>query len=471
MIKSKTDPISPPAFRWLFQPNDLTDRMKIKSTLHTRRKFLRTSVLGAAATWTLPVFLEKTFFALDAMAADSLTQTATGKDAPILVVVQLAGGNDGLNTLVPFGDDAYYQARPRLALPANNVLRLNDYAGLNGRLTGLKALFDEGHLAVIQGVGYPNPNRSHFRSTEIWQSGSDADRMISEGWIGRYFDNCCSGADPTIGVAIGDEMPQAFAAKTPTGVTFTQPEQFRYRSSEPGHGGHLSQEELFFRQLNSSAGIDESASGPGEGASIGNLTGSVKNEATAMDFLRRTALDAQLSSDKILAIARKYKSTVTYPPGQLGSALGIIARMIAGGLSTRVYYASQGGFDTHAGQMNAHERLMGDLDAAVSAFVADLKQQGNFERVLVMTFSEFGRRVAENANGGTDHGTAAPMFMLGGRVKPGLFGKYPSLTDLDRGDLKFHTDFRNVYASVLEEWLKAPSEVVLGRKFPTLPIV
>ena len=445
--------------------------MKIGSTLHTRRKFLRTSVLGAAASWTLPVFLEKTFFALDAAAAESLVQTATGKDAPILVVLQLAGGNDGLNTVVPFADDAYYRARPRLAHPAGTVLKLNDYAGLNGKLTGFKSLFDDGHLALVQGVGYPNPNRSHFRSTEIWQTASDADRAISQGWLGRYFDSCCSGADPTVGVAIGDEMPLAFAAKNPTGVTFTQPEQFRYRSSEPGRAGHLSQEELFFRQINNSAGIDDSTSGPGEGASIGNLAGSSKNEGSALDFLRRTALDAQVSSDKILAIARKYRSTVSYPPGQLGSALGIIARMIAGGLTTRVYYASQGGFDTHAGQMNAHERLMGDLDAAVSAFVADLKQQGNFDRVLLMTFSEFGRRVAENANGGTDHGAAAPMFLVGGRIKPGTFGKCPSLTDLDHGDLKFQTDFRSVYGTVLDHWLKAPSELVLGRKFPPLPIV
>ncbi|HEY4284046.1 MAG TPA: DUF1501 domain-containing protein [Chthoniobacterales bacterium] len=443
----------------------------MKSTLQTRRKFLRNSVLGAAATWTLPVFLEKTFGVLDAMAADSLTQTVTGRDGPILVVVQLAGGNDGLNTFVPFGDDAYHRARPRLALAADTILKVNDYAGLNGKLTGLKSLFDEGHLAIIQGVGYPNPNRSHFRSTEIWQTGSDADRNLSDGWIGRYFDNCCSGADPTIGVVIGDEMPLAFAAKNPTGVTFTQPEQFRYRSSEPGRGGHLSAEELFFRQINGSSEADDPVNGPEEGGSIGKLPGSVVNGSSALDFLRRTALDAQLSSDKILAIARKYKSTVTYPPGQLGSALSTIARMIAGGLPTRVYYASQGGFDTHAGQFNAHDRLMNDFNAALSAFVTDLKQQGNFERVLLMTFSEFGRRVAENANGGTDHGTAAPMFLLGGAIKPGTFGRYPSLTDLDRGDLKFNTDFRSVYGTILEHWLKAPSEIVLGRKFPLLPIV
>jgi uncharacterized protein (DUF1501 family) len=445
--------------------------MKIQTTLQTRRKFLRTSALGAAATWTIPAFLEKTFFAMDAQAAGALTQTVTGKDGPILVVLQLAGGNDGLNTLVPFGDDAYHRARPRLALQPNNVLKLNDYAGLNGKLVDFKSLFDEGHLGVVQGVGYPNPNRSHFRSTEIWQTGSDAERIVSEGWIGRYFDNCCSGAGPTVGVAIGDEMPQAFSAKNPTGVTFTQPEQFRYRSSEPGRDGHMSSEELFFRQLTGSAEMDESTNGPEEGATIGKLPGSTTNGANAMDFLRRTALDAQLSSDKILAIARKYKSAVSYPPGQLASALSIIARMIGGGLPTRVYYASQGGFDTHAGQMNAHERLMGDLNAAVAAFVADLKQQGNFERVLLMTFSEFGRRVAENANGGTDHGTAAPMFLIGGGIKAGTFGQHPSLTDLDRGDLKFQTDFRSVYGTILDRWLKAPSEIVLGRRFPALAIV
>src|SRR4030088_2546934 len=164
----------------------------MKTTLQTRRKFLRTSVLGAAATWTLPIFLEKTFFALDAMAADALTQTITGKDGTILVVLQMAGGNDGLNMVVPCADDAYYRARPRLGLAADKILKLGNYAGLNGKLTGLKNLYDEGHVAIVQGVGYPNPNRSHFRSTEIWESASDADRNVSEGWLGRYFEHCCA---------------------------------------------------------------------------------------------------------------------------------------------------------------------------------------------------------------------------------------------------------------------------------------
>ncbi len=430
---------------------------------------MRTSMLGAAATWTLPVFLEKTFFALDAMAADSLTQIATGKDSTILVVLQMAGGNDGLNTVIPFADDVYHRSRPKLGLPAEKILKLNSYTGLNPRLTSLKTLFDEGHLSVIQGVGYPNPNRSHFRSTEIWQTASDADRNDSEGWLGRYFDNCCKGAAPTVGVAIGEETPQAFAAKTPTGVTFSRPEQFRWQPSETPEG-KMSAEEFFFRQLNGTA-ESEDASAATDGDSIGAIAGKTKSDLSTLDFLQRTALDAQLSSDKILAIARKYKSTVPYPPGRLAASLSIIARMIAGGLPTRVYYASQGGFDTHAGQLNTHERLMREFNDALAAFVADLKQQKNFERVLLLTFSEFGRRLAENANGGTDHGAAAPMFLVSGVIQPGLFGKYPSLTELDHGDLKFNTDFRSVYGTVLDKWLGAPSQVVLGRKFPALPII
>jgi len=426
-------------------------------------------MLGAAATWTLPVFLEKTFFALDALAADALTQPVTGKDGTILVVLQMAGGNDGLNMIVPFADDAYHRARPRLSLPADQILKIDDYVGLNPKLAGLKSLYDEGHVAIVQGVGYPNPNRSHFRSTEIWQTASDADRTLNEGWLGRYFDNCCGGADPTVGVAIGEETPQAFAAKNPTGVTFSRPEQFRFRPSEPD-GGRMSAEEMLFRQLNETASGEESVAAP-DGASVGAINGKTKSDLSTLDFLQRTALDAQLSSDKILAIARKSKSTVTYPQGQLAASLNIIARMIGGGLPTRVYYASQGGFDTHAGQINAHQRLMTEFNDAVTAFLSDLKQQGNFERVLLMTFSEFGRRVQENANGGTDHGAAAPTFVLGGAIKPGLFGKYPSLTDLDHGDLKFNTDFRSVYGTVLDRWLKAPSQTVLGRKFPGLGIV
>jgi uncharacterized protein (DUF1501 family) len=201
------------------------------------------------------------------------------------------------------------------------------------------------------------------------------------------------------------------------------------------------------------------------------IDGPGDSDGSTAEFLQRTALGAQMSSEKILQITRKTKSNVNYPTTQLGNSLNLVARLIAGSLPTRVYYVSQGGFDTHANQLPSHERLMNDLNAATSSFVADLKSQGNFDRVLMISFSEFGRRVSENASGGTDHGAAAPLFVLGGGVKPGLYGTYPSLTDLHDGDLKFNTDFRSVYATALEKWLGAPSEMVLGKKFPLLPFI
>src|SRR5450755_2445677 len=266
----------------------------MKTTLQTRRKFMRTSMLGAAATWTLPVFLEKTFFTLDAMAADALTQTVTGKDGSILVVLQMAGGNDGLNMVVPYADDAYHRARPRLGLAADKILKIDNYAGLNGKLTGLKALFDEGHLGIVQGVGYPNPNRSHFRSTEIWQTASDSHENRAYGWLGNYFDHCCQGADPTVGVAIGGTSPQAFAAKSPTGVSFARPEQYRWINYEKTDG-KMGASEYFFRQLNQpedvSADISSMLGGGGEtagGGSVEAIGGAVHDGSNPLDFLERT---------------------------------------------------------------------------------------------------------------------------------------------------------------------------------------
>jgi len=437
--------------------------------LHTRRQFLRTSVLGGALASTVPLFLEKTFLCMDTMAAATPGQVTTGKDGTILVVLQLAGGNDGLNTLVPFGDDAYFQARPHIALPKNEILRMNDYAGLHPKLTGMHSLYGEGHLGVIQGVGYPNPNRSHFRSTEIWQTACDSNRNLAEGWLGRYFDNCCQGADPsTVGVAIGGQTPQAFSSSLSRGIAFSNPEQFRYMSEAANDPAAA---DLFMRQMNASAESGHSSLSENAGGSIGMIDGPGDSDGSTAEFLQRTALDAQMSSDKILQITRKTKSNVNYPTTQLGNSLNLVARLIAGSLPTRVYYVSQGGFDTHANQLPAHERLMNDLNAATSSFVADLKSQGNFDRVLMISFSEFGRRVSENASGGTDHGAAAPLFVVGGGVKPGLYGTYPSLTDLHDGDLKFNTDFRSVYATALEKWLGAPSEMVLGKKFPLLPFI
>jgi uncharacterized protein (DUF1501 family) len=447
--------------------------MKPDNILRTRRDFLRTTVLGGALSWTVPAFLSNTFSVLQAQAADSATQVATGRDGSILVVLQMAGGNDGLNTVVPFSNDYYHNARPRLAISANDVLKINDSVGLHPSLTGFKSLFDGGNLALVQGAGYPNPNRSHFRSTEIWQTASDSERFEKYGWLGRYFDNACAGCDPTVGVSIGNQMPQAFASKTPTGVSLQNPQSYRFINGANGGDGS----EASYRKLNSpdpEPSMDVHAGDAGadanSGGSIGAISGASPHTGSALDFLERTAMDAQVSSDKILAVSSKVQNKAAYPQSPLGNSLSLVARLIGGGLPTRIYYVSQGGYDTHTNQINTQQRLLKELGDSVKAFTDDMKAQGNMGRVLVMTFSEFGRRVAENANAGTDHGAAAPMFIVGDKVRAGLLGRYPSLApeDLTNGDVRYNVDFRSVYAGILEGWLKTPSAPILGRHFPPL---
>jgi uncharacterized protein (DUF1501 family) len=425
----------------------------------TRRDFLRTSALGAALSWTVPIFIERTFCALHAEAADSSLPAATGKDHPILVVLQLAGGNDGLNAVVPYGDDTYYRSRPTIGIPREKLLDLNGHIGFNPALAPVKALHDQGHLALIQGVGYPNPNRSHFRSTEIWQTASDTNTIIRTGWLGRYFDNCCSGEGATAGVALAGQLPQAFASDNPTGITVSSGSRLGF-AKEPDAA-----EQALFNQLN---GIEPETM---SGSSIGEIAGANGCGMTSIEYLQRTALDAQIGSDKIAAALRRVKPETTYPKTQLGRSLSYICRLISGGLPTRVYYASQGGYDTHNSQQNSHDRLLAQLGDALGAFCQDLKTKGIFDQVMIITFSEFGRRVAENASKGTDHGTAAPMFVLGGNIKPGIYGRQPSLEQLDAGDLIYNIDFRSVYSTVLNSWLRAPAAKVLGRDFGRLDFV
>lgn len=441
--------------------------MKTSSAATNRRRFLHTSLWGAALTATVPAFLSRTVSSLRAETPPG-ARPSTGQ--PVLVVLQLAGGNDGLNTVVPFLNDHYYRARPRLAVSRAAALKLNDGIGLHPALAGLKELYDAANLCVIQGVGYPNPNRSHFRSTEIWQTASDANKVERRGWIGRYFDHACPGADPAVGVSYGRQAPQAFASSKPAGITLEAPENYRFAAG----GGEAAASESFFRQLN--GGDTNSAPEMLEansGGSIGAMHGTITHGGSVLDYLERTALDAQSSSDQILAISRKSSNTLSYPESALGRSLSLTARLIGGGLPTRVFYVSQGGYDTHVNQQGAHERLLRDLGDSLRAFATDLKGMGQFERVLVMTFSEFGRRVGENASGGTDHGAAAPLFLVGPRVKAGLFGRHPSLApaDLVNGDTRFGLDFRSVYAALLERWLRTRSAPVLGKQFPVLECV
>jgi uncharacterized protein (DUF1501 family) len=365
----------------------------------------------------------------------------------ILVVVQFSGGNDGLNTVVPYANDAYHKARPEIGFEPDEVLKLNDEIGLHPQLAPFKSLYDHGQAALVLGVGYPNPNRSHFRSMEIWHTCSDSDKFERYGWIGRFFDNECKGdASPASGVAIGVETPQAFTNAGGRGICFADPNAFKWTPVTAGNAGAMDAELKAFKAINTV--------GP-----------------KPADFLTRTALNAQLTSDRVRTIATSYKPQVTYPNNALASNLKLIAGMIGGGLGSRIYYCQLGGFDTHTDQVPRHARLMETYADTVSAFYHDLKAQGNGERVLIMSFSEFGRRVVQNASAGTDHGVAGPIFLVGGGLKAGIYGKYPSLTELDAGDLKANVDFRQVYATVLDRWLKARSEPILGRKFEHLGFV
>ena len=438
----------------------------------TRRDFLRTTLLGGALTWTVPSFVAQTFSALHAEADGSLIQTATGKDGPILVLIQLAGGNDGLNAVVPYTNDYYYAARPTIGIPAGTVLPLSDTLGLNPAMTGFKSLYDAGHLSVVSGVGYPNPNRSHFRATEIWQTASDEDKYLTDGWIGRYFDSACQGCDPTVGINIGPRMPQAFSSHTPTGITLENPDSYRFIGS-----GQNDDESLAYRNMytpNPDENVfGDSSSNSGGSVSMVSGTVTLQNGQSALDFLERTSMDAQVSSAKIREIAGKTPDNSKYPGSGLARNLQLVARLIAGGLPTRVFYVSQGGYDTHTGQRGAQDARLRELSQAVQAFTDDLADMGHFDRVMIMTFSEFGRRVHENGSQGTDHGAAAPMFLIGSNMKAGLLGQEPSLApeDLQDGDIKYNTDFRSVYASILESWLHTASTPVLGKQFPTMPII
>jgi uncharacterized protein (DUF1501 family) len=436
----------------------------MEQNLSTRRVFLQRGLTLLAVSSTIPTFLDQTVMALADPFGTTQIQQPSGADGKILVVVQLGGGNDGLSTVIPYGDDVYYRARERISHPADSILKINDYLGLHPSLTALKGLYDNGDLAIVQGVGYPNPNRSHFRAMDIWQSAQPEIDSPDSGWIGRYFDNTCPGCDPHVGVSIGQTLPLAMQGEKVMPLNLERPEAYRYNGHDKRH----------YLALNE---VDQTANAAD--AQFGNLTvpvpidgaKSVVTAASQLDFLHRTAMDAQLSSDQILRVMRNHVSSSTYPPGEFGGGLRMVASMIAGGLPTRVYYVTLTGFDTHTGQLNRHDALMKQLGDGLGAFWKDLQAQKNDDRVMVMTFSEFGRRVEENASNGTDHGAAAPMFVLGSSIQQGLVGQHPSMTDLDQGDLKFGVDFRSVYASVLQNWLETPSKPILGDQFSLLPLV
>lgn len=421
----------------------------------TRRSFLKGSLSSAALvalTPTVPQFL-----------VNASARAASTKGETVLVVVQLSGGNDGLNTVIPYADDVYRRGRPSLAVGKDAVRKIDDCVGFHPSMEGFSRLLEAGKLGVVQGVGYPNPDRSHFSSMDVWHTArrdgvaeavSDVGRgHRATGWIGRCLDahpQLTGGAPGAIGSPPGvhlgsgsNRLPLALVGDEIRVASVQALEAFKLED-----GG----DERIRRA------VQQAAAAPREG------------DNDLVTFLQRGTLSALDSSRRVQESVRKYKADVKYPESGLASRLKTVAQLIDAGLNTRVYYLDLDGFDTHANQASAHAGLLTELSAAVNAFVNDLDQHGHGQRVALVSFSEFGRRVKENASQGTDHGAAAPMFVAGGKVKAGLIGKHPSLTDLDEGDLKHTTDFRSVYAGLLEHWLNVPSEPVLGQKFAPLRV-
>ena len=411
----------------------------------TRRGFLTQGLGLVGVGATLPNFLVRT----------ALAEPKDRADERILVVVQFSGGHDGLSAVVPYGNDNYARGRKATRITAKEVLKINDQIGLHPNLTGVKEMLDQDAFAVVQGVGYPNPNRSHFKSMDIWHLADNAAKTnstkknASHGWIGKYCDQAFAGnKDAKLAIALGGgKAPVAIQGAEHPGISFNRPESFRF-SGDRGDKRRVA----LYKKFNQMAAKKAS----------GNL-----------EFVTRTAVNANASSAAIREMAAGYETPIDFPKSRLSGSLRTVAGLIAGGLSTRVYYVFQGGFDTHRGQKTRHDRLMTELSTSIAAFQKDLARQGNSKRVLTMCFSEFGRRVKENASAGTDHGKAGPMFLFGPAVKAGLHGEHPSLApaDLDKGDLRFRVDFRSVYATVLEKWLNTSSQTVLGAKFPLLDVL
>ena len=417
----------------------------------SRRTFLKSSA-GSAALAALASGVPQVLLNAGARAADSGGET-------VLVVIQLSGGNDGLNTVIPYGDDAYRRGRPSLGMGGDRVRKIDDYVGFHPAMEGFSKLLEAGRLGVVQGVGYPNPDRSHFSSMDIWHTArpglhsgrgeGDGPGHRVTGWIGRCLDvhapaarDGTAGDTPALHLGTG-RLPLALVGHELRVSSVAALEGFKLDD-----GGDPRLRDAMGR----------AAAAPRDGGD------------DLVAFLQRGTLSAMDSSRRVQESLGRYTTDVKYPETGLAVRLRTVAQLIDAGLGTRIYYLDLDGFDTHANQAAAHAALLAELSGAVSAFVDDLHQHGHGKRVLTMSFSEFGRRVKENASQGTDHGAAAPLFLAGGRVKAGLIGDHPSLTDLDDGDLKHTTDFRSVYAAVLDQWLGVPSEPVLGGTFEPVKV-
>lgn len=403
----------------------------------TRRKFLKYSAL-ASTSLLIPNFLK-------GLQASEVTRTfAPAGGGKKLVIVQLSGGNDGLNTVIPYKNDLYYSMRKNLAIGEKDVIKMTDELGLNPGMEKFKTLFDNGNLSIINSVGYPNPDRSHFRSMDIWQSGSSSDEYVNTGWLGRYLDSECEGcASPHHAIEVSESLSLALKGEERNGIAVQDPGRYFYTSAEN-----------FFSDVSKM-----------------HKNGAHSDEHN-VNYLYKTVVEALSSAEYVYKTSKIYTSKQNYPNGEFGKNLKTIAELIISGIDTSVFYVTLSGFDTHANQKGRQENLLKQMSEGLYAFSEDLKKNGLLNDTLVFTFSEFGRRVSQNASGGTDHGTANNVFLIGGDLtKPGFYNSAPDLTDLDNGDLKYQIDFRDVYATLLNKWLKGNADTVLSGSFNNLNII
>ena len=396
-----------------------------------RRTFVQSSAIASTA-WLVPGFLK-------ASPLEASSQSRTGK---ILVVIQLSGGNDGLNTIVPFRNDIYFNSRPSLALKDSELLKISENLAFNAALSGLRTLYDEGLVSIINSVGYPNPDRSHFRSMDIWHTASSSNAYWQTGWIGRYLDHHCEGCAPAYhAVEVDDTLSLAMKGKQQSGFAMSTPQQLRKTTKNP-----------FLAKIAN----DYQA----------------QQDHELLHYLHKTLIDTQESADYLVQQANAYRSNVQYPSTAFGKDLKQIAQLITTDTDTKVYYVSLTGFDTHANQKNAQGRLLKTYADGVKAFVEDLQKHQLLDDTLIMTFSEFGRRVKQNASRGTDHGAANNLFLIGGKLqRPGFYNEAPDLKNLFQGDIVHQVDFRHIYATILEHWLDTSSMTVLQDTFEPLPLL
>ncbi|MCU0446002.1 MAG: DUF1501 domain-containing protein [Microscillaceae bacterium] len=402
-----------------------------------RRKFLQQSALASVGTMWIPQFLK----AFEVQNLENIISKPK-----ILVIIQWSGGNDSLNTIIPYRNDIYYRERPRLAIPAAQVIPLTDELGLHPALSGLKRIFDAGHLNILNNVGYPNPDRSHFRAMDIWHTAANADQYLTSGWVGRYLDSHCPSSDCTIAhqaIEVDDTLSLAMKGENIKGLALKNPQKL-YQVTQAKNIQHLANQKLALAD----------------------------HHHDHVAYLYKTLAETVSSASYIYEKNQVYQSKFTYPASPFAQQLKTIAQLINAGLETNIYYTSMGSFDTHVRQKPQQERLLKMYDEALSVFVQDLQANQRLQDVVIMTFSEFGRRVAQNASEGTDHGTAGNVFIIHPNLKKaGVFNEAPNLQDLDEGDLKFTLDFRDIYATLLDKHLQADSRLILNQTFQGLDLI